>query len=137
MTGVCSGPQHKHVNSTNSPGVFNQSNQEDGPVLPESKAFRDSYTNCKTLLVRADVHFMNSPVLNPGHRPRCSTSCRAKFQAARTKPSCIFRLNNMAAGGEESELKSSTPTRSSGKRKASAVKKWRYQKRRRKCEGKK
>ncbi len=39
----------------------------------------------------------------------------------------------MATGGEESELKSSTPTRSSGKRKASAVKKWRYQKRRRKC----
>lgn len=34
----------------------------------------------------------------------------------------------MATGGEESELKSSTPTRSSGKRKASAVKKWRNQK---------
>lgn len=34
----------------------------------------------------------------------------------------------MATGGEESELTSSTPTRSSGKRKAAAVKKWRNQK---------
>lgn len=100
----------------------------------DSKHLRDSNQLTNSLLVQADVHFVNSPVLNPGHRRRCSTSYCAKFHAARTKRRLIFRRNNMATGGEESELKSSTPTRSSGKRKASAVREWRYQKRRRKCE---
>lgn len=57
----------------------------------------------------------SSPALNPGHRPRWSTSRCAKIPAARTKPGCIFRRSNMATGGEESELRSSTPTGSSGK----------------------
>lgn len=88
----------------------------------------------KPLVVSADVHFVFSPVWKPGHRLCWSSGCRAKFQAGRTKPGCIFRASSMATGGEESELESSTPTRSSAK-KVPAVKKWKRQENAaRKCE---
>lgn len=74
---------------------------------PGSEPLRDPFSGVKSL---SWCERMNSP--EPELRLRSRTSCRAKFQAARTKLRRIFRWSCVAADGEESELRSSTPTRS-------------------------
>lgn len=44
------------------------------------KPLRDSHSSYRSSPGESGCTFCESPVLNPGHRPRCSTSCCAKIQ---------------------------------------------------------
>lgn len=102
-----------------------------GPARPcqNPNSLWDLHTNHENpLLVGADVHFLNSPVLNPGHRLRCTTSCCAKIQAPEQSGAVFLDgatwLQVVRSQNSSPPLLQDPPE----KEKASAVREWRNQK---------